>query len=94
MLPDELIYHIYYLSLIQKPYCTELKLLVSLYIQDIVNDTEDDYPIFINVDKDFRLGNKNVIQGICCNLGLDIAFAQNLINNDKFFVVDRDFTYL
>ena len=55
MLPDEIISNIYYFSLIQKPYCAELKRLVVLYIKNIVNEIEDDYPVFIDVDMDFTL---------------------------------------
>ena len=61
-------------------------------MQYFVNEIEDDYPVFIDVDMDFTLSNKNIIQGICCNLGYDIAFAQNLVNYESFFVIDRDVT--
>ena len=94
MLPDELIDNIYYFSLIQKPYCSELKSLVNEYIKNLVNEIEEEYPIFIDVDMDFTLSNKNIIQGICFNLGFDIAFAQNLVNYECFFVIDRDIALL
>lgn len=87
-IPDELINNIYYFSLIQRPYCVELKNIVGIHIQDIIDST-DNYPIFSDVNPENAIYHRKIIELVCWNYGFDIGLVTNLINDECFFAIDK-----